>query len=221
MCLWALGFGLLSNSDERDSMREFRVGKRGVPFFRVTFLLLLFLSQFGCQALEKLKMQNGWSTFRSPCIAGFAIDYPSTWKDERFSNGYRGDGEIVAIFYSRLQLFPVVEIAYQEGESPTLEEVSEWGERRIKALNSDSDDLYELSDIVEIDYDEMNMWMREYTMDLETSSPVKKKDMYIARENDAIIITFMDELQNYDASVNQFDHMVSTFRTLPLDTCWQ
>lgn len=195
--------------------------KRSSPLLHVTFLFLLLLSQFGCQALGKLKTQNGWSTFRSPCIAGFAIDYPSTWKDERFSNGYRGDDEIVAIFYSRLAFFPVVAIARQEKVSSSLAEVAEWGEQRIKALNPDSDDLYELSDVVEANYGEMNVWVREYIMDLETPSPVKKKDVYIARENDAIIITFMDNVQDYDTSVHEFEQMVSTFRTLPLDTCWQ
>ena len=194
--------------------------KRKSLFLRLAFLLLLLSSQYGCQAFEKQKMQGGWSTFSSPCIAGFAIDYPSTWKDERFSNGYRGDDEIVAIFYSRLAFLPYVEIARQEVVSPSFEEVAVWGEQRIEALNPDLDDLYKLSDIVETDYGEMNVWVREYTMDMETSSPVKKKDIYIVRENDAIIITFTDALQAYDTSVDDFDHMISTFRTLTVDNCW-
>lgn len=104
--------------------------------------------------------------------------------------------------------------------SPSFEEVAVWGEQRIKALNPDLDDLYKLSDIVETDYGEMIVWMREYTMDMETSSPVKKKDIYIVRENDAIIITFTDAFQAYDTSVDEFDHMISTFRTLTVDNCW-
>lgn len=56
---------------------------------------------------------------------------------------------------------------------------------------------------------------REYTIDMETSLPLKKQDIYVARENDALIITFSDRVERYDETIELFQHMLSTYTNAP------
>lgn len=99
----------------------------------------------GCIATRRPTTKPGWSTFNSPDIAKLVIDYPSEWSALRFSNGYRGDDEAVAILHAPGVLaFPSVRIVRRPMTSPTLADVAEWGENRILALIDEEDDQFEI-----------------------------------------------------------------------------
>lgn len=179
-----------------------------IAIYLVTSLLA------GCIATRRPTTEPGWITFNSPDIAKLVIDYPSDWSALRFPNGYRGDNEVVAILHAPGVLpFPSVRIVRRPMTSPSLADVADWGEGRILALNNEEDDEFELFQLDEVNVGGETALSREYTMDMETSLPLKKQDIYIARESDALIITFSDRIERYDETIQLFQHMLSTYTT--------
>lgn len=182
----------------------------------IAIYLIFILLLVGCIATRRPTTEAGWITFNSPNIAKLIIDYPSDWSALRFSNGYKGDDEIVAILYAPgILTFPNVTIIRRPMTSPTLASVSEWGESRILALNNEEDDEFELFQLIEVNVGGETALSREYIMDTETPLPLKKQDIYIATESDALIITFSDRVERYDETIHLFQHMLSTYTTAP------
>lgn len=170
----------------------------------------------GCIATRRPTTEPGWLTFNSPDIANLIIDYPSDWSALRFSNGNRGDNEVVAILHAPgILSFPNVTIVRRPMTSPTLADVAEWGESRILALNNEEDDEFELFQLNDVNVGSEAALSREYIMDTETPLPLKKQDIYIATESDAVIITFSDRVERYDETIQLFQHMLSTYTAAP------
>ena len=177
------------------------------------FLFFALLS-VACTNRATMSGATTWRSFNSPTIGYFAMDYPSDWQSDRFPGGYRGDDEAIALFYATDALFPAVRIARREFLAPTLEEVAAWGEARIMALNPDSDDQYELFPLLEETIPAGEVLSREYMIDLETPLPLMKKDIYIAREQDGIILTFTTVRDRYEDEKAILEHMVASLRLL-------
>jgi len=55
---------------------------------------------------------------------------------------------------------------------------------------------------------------REFIMDTETPLPLKRKDVYIAREGDILVITFISTLAGYKDALPIFDNMIDSFESL-------
>jgi len=144
------------------------------------------------------------------------MDYPRAWESRKFAAGNRGDEELIALFYATDSVlgFPVVSVARKVFAAPTLDEVAAWGEERIIAINPDYDDQYELFPLIEEQLPTGKVLSREYTMDTETPLPMMKKDVYIARAQDGIILTFMVPLEQYEDEKEVFEHMVASFRSI-------
>jgi len=51
-------------------------------------------------------------------------------------------------------------------------------------------------------------------MDTETPLPLKRKDVYIAREGDILVITFISTLAGYKDALPIFDNMIDSFESL-------
>ena len=82
------------------------------------------------------------------------------------------------------------------------------------ALNPDSDDQYELFPLLEETIPAGEVLSREYMIDLETPLPLMKKDIYIAREQDGIILTFTTVRDRYEDEKAILEHMVASLRLL-------
>ena len=68
-------------------------------FIGSALLVLSALAATGCTEF----LENGrWRTFSSPTIGYFSTEYPAWWQSERFANGYRGDADVVALFFRYL-----------------------------------------------------------------------------------------------------------------------
>lgn len=181
--------------------------------FLIGALLGVFvLAMLGCTGILK---RSQWRTFDSPRIGHFSIEYPSDWRSERFSNGYRNDPERVAQFYPPApQLFPVVHIARKPVSSPTLDDAVNWGLERFEALNPDVSDEFEILPLESININDVEAMSREFIMDTETTLPLKRIDVYIAREGDILIITLISTLDGIEDALPIFDHMINSFRSL-------
>lgn len=175
-------------------------------------LLLLALTATGCTEF----LENGrWRTFSSPTIGYFSIEYPVWWKSERFVNGYRGDADTVALFYLPApQLFPVVHIVRKSVAAPTVDDTVSWGLDRFQALNADASDQFEILPLEDVTVDGAEAMSREFIMDTETPLPLKRKDVYIARKGDMLIITLISTLDGYEEALPLFDHMIDSFENL-------
>ena len=175
-------------------------------------LWMLALAMLGCTGILK---SDQWRTFGSPRIGHFSIEYPSSWRSERFSNGYRNDPDRVAQFYPPApQLFPVVHIVRRPVPSPTLDDAVNWGLERFEALNADASDEFEIFPLENITVNGAEMMSREFIMDTETPLSLKRKDVYIAREGDILVITLISTLNGYEDALPVFNHMISSFESL-------
>ena len=55
---------------------------------------------------------------------------------------------------------------------------------------------------------------REFIMDTETLLPLKRKDVYIARDEDMLIVTLISTLNGYEDALPLFNHMIDSFKTI-------
>lgn len=181
-------------------------------FITRALLGLFALVMVGCTGLAEGAQ---WRTFGSPRIGHFSIEYPSGWRSERFPNGYRNDPDLVALFYPPApQLFPVVRVARRSLPSPTVDDAINWGLERFEALNPDANDEFEIFPLESIMINGAKAMSREFIMDTETPLPLKRKDVYIAREGDILVITFISTLAGYEDALPIFDHMIDSFESL-------
>jgi hypothetical protein len=66
-----------------------------------------------------------------------AIDYPRTWAAFELPDGSHGDNEVISVFgFASPITSPKVFIAQRAFANPTLEDVADWGELRLKADSS-------------------------------------------------------------------------------------
>jgi hypothetical protein len=66
-----------------------------------------------------------------------AIDYPRTWAAFELPDGSHGDNEVIAFFgFASPITRPKVFIAQKAFANPTLEDIANWGELRLKADSS-------------------------------------------------------------------------------------
>lgn len=181
-------------------------------FIGSALLVLSTLVATGCTEF----LENGrWRTFSSPTIGYFSTEYPAWWKSERFVNGYRGDADVVALFFPPApQLFPVVRIVRKSVDAPTVDDTVSWGLERFQALNADASDQFEVLPPENITVDGAETMSREFIMDTETPLPLKRKDVYIARREDMLIITLISTLDGYEEALPLFDHMIDSFENL-------
>lgn len=175
-------------------------------------LALFVLAMLSCTGILK---GSQWRTFESPRIGHFSIEYPNDWRSERFPNGYRSDPDRVAQFYPPApQLFPVVHLVRRPVSSPTLDEAVNWGLERFEALNPDASDEFEIFPLENITVNGAEAMSREFIMDTETPLPLKRKDIYIARERDILIVTLISALNGYEDALPLFNHMINSFESI-------
>jgi len=76
---------------------------------------------------------------------------------------------------------------------------------------SDEFEIFPLEDIIVNGAEAMS---REFIMDTETLLPLKRKDVYIARGEDMLVITLISTLNGYEDALPLFDHMINSFESL-------
>lgn len=178
----------------------------------VALLGVFAVAMLGCSGIIESAQ---WRTFNSTPISQFSLEYPSGWRSDRFLHGYKSDPELVALFYIPApQLFPGVKIARRTVPSPTLDDAAEWGLERFEALNSDMSDEFEIFPLEDIIVNGAEAMSREFIMDTETLLPLKRKDVYIARGEDMLVITLISTLNGYEDALPLFDHMINSFESL-------
>ena len=153
-----------------------------------------------------------WKTFTSAAF-DFSVSYPATWDGRQYADGgYRGDETIVfRITSNSYANFHGIVVSRQAATNPTLEDVVAWGEK----LRRDNGwrinrrlPGYEASELKQIMIDGQPLLSRVY---LNTQGDTLNEDVYIARQNDMIIITLRTTQDSYKNFVDEFDTIVASF----------
>lgn len=168
----------------------------------------LFFSGFHPIALIK----GDWKTFNSSTF-DFSVTYPGTWDARQYSiGGYRGDETVIFLITNyRFADFRGIEISRQAVPNPTLEDVVKWGERLRKESGwriNERSPGFAASELQQIMIDGNPLLSRVYR---DTQGDALDEDVYIARQNDMIIITLRTTQDAYGNFVDEFDTILASF----------
>lgn len=179
-----------------------------IVLFVFAGVALLFLTNFRPIAV----ITKEWKTTSSPAF-GFSVSHPGIWSAQQYSiGGYRGDETVIFIIRSNFEAdFYGIDISRQAATNPTLEEVAKWGNdlRNEKGWRLyDSLPGFEASELKQVNIDGYPMLRRVYRVD---RGNALDEDVYIARQNDMIIITLRTTQGQYENFVDEFDRIVASF----------
>lgn len=193
------------------SLESRKLGKEQTKYALLIGFVLLLLLIF--TDLHPVAWITGEQRTTSSPAFGFSVTHPGIWDARQYADGgYRGDDTVVFIISSDLVAgFNGIRISRQVATNPTLEEVAKWGNDLRKddgwRLNRtyqgfEASDLY--SDIV----DGYPILRRVYHVERRDAVD---EDVYIARQNDMIIITLRTTQDQYENFVDEFDRIVESF----------
>lgn len=186
----------------------------------VSIALILACLGIVILALAVRLNNGGWRTLYSRRIGGYAINYPADWSFDVFASGFHGDREQIALLWQELP-FPVIEIRLKELDSPTLQSVATWGKHRIEEQYAAPAFQYEIVSEQTVMLGQNTVFMREYIIRAGGSPPLRKKDAYISRSEDGLIITLTAwDNDHYEELEALFDEIVATFRTISTAVGW-
>ena len=142
----------------------------------------------------------------------FAVDYPTKWTAETYGpDGNRGADdmklEVYQRFFGNFRIF----IYLRESRQPTLEQVSRWGQERIKVANGN------ISRRGEPAWESIDTWTetlgdREVIRHRYGNESITNEDVYFAREKDIVIIRLQSDSGAFNGYVEDFNRLVASFR---------
>jgi hypothetical protein len=153
-----------------------------------------------------------WRTITND-LYHFSVEYPTKWSTRIYGeNGHRGADEVKLRIYRSFTGYFEIAVQRKEAIDPSVNDVADWGEDRIERLNRikpRSRESYQELDF-RVDFVEGNkVFVRRYA-----DGEITKEDVYIARENDMIIITLQSETDDFDEYLEDFYRIVDSFRTV-------
>lgn len=157
-----------------------------------------------------------WETITHPQY-NFSVDYPTKWTAQTFGEyGYRGAKDLKLSIYRNtflgLDTFEI-EIWYRPMESPTLDDVVAWGDMQFaqgnRSLREQGKEEYKE---IATKYDEID----DYPVVKRKSgnNEYLQQDIYIARENDMIIIRYENEINHFEDNLAEAERVIQSFRPL-------
>lgn len=194
-----------------------RMRKKVLFSFSVAFLFLAVWSVLMIVLLQLpingRQSRTEWETITNTQY-NFSVEYPTKWLARTYDElGKRGYEPVKLDIYRSLLGNFKIEVLFQSASNPTLEDVVSWGDARInsgnKSLQSRGEDTYEKSPLQEDTINGQEILRRVYQR-----SVIKSEDIYIARDNDMIIITLQSEKEDFDAYLEDFERIVQSFRPL-------
>ena len=148
--------------------------------------------------------RDQWETITHE-LYGFSLDYPPRWLAETYGeSGFKGN-KLVKIRINRGFAGTVfVRVYYQPAIHPTLEDVERWGQY-AGALRSESATV--------LSFENTALNGHEVTKRTYRSTNTYQ-DVYIARENDMILIQLQAQDSDFWDFLPTFDEIVASFRPM-------
>lgn len=183
--------------------------KMAVLFVFIWFIAASILLDFW----PIVRTEGEWQTITNSEY-GFSVDYPTKWNARIYGeNGFKGGKEIkLRIYRSAVGIFGI-SVRYQAFNNPNLEDVANWGNRRIEEINEYRlkhdkplmEEVFLKEDIIR----EQAILRRRYAQ-----SDYSIEDVYIARSDDMIIITLQAPTDSFESYLDDFNSIVASFRPL-------
>jgi len=154
-----------------------------------------------------------WKTITND-LYHFSVDYPTKWSAQVYDeHGFKGENEAKLRIYRSLLGFGNFEIAIRQKNAvnPSINDVAKWGTDQIKNINRNmprSNNIYQELSFGEDYINGNQVLVRRYG-----NGEITNEDVYIARENDMIIITLQAETDTFDQYLEDFYRIVESFRT--------
>ncbi|MFZ0546383.1 MAG: hypothetical protein WAM60_13140 [Candidatus Promineifilaceae bacterium] len=182
------------------------------PFTVVFILFWLLVASHNLGLWNYLRPAGEWKTITND-LYHFSVDYPTKWSAHTYGEyGDRGASEIKLRIYGSLYSDFKISIEQMSAETPTLDDVVEWGERRIIHLNIGerrSRYIYrELSSRIDF-VDGNKVIVRRYGNVERTF-----EEVYIARPDDMLMIRLQVDTEDLDQYLDDYYRIVDSFHTI-------
>ena len=178
--------------------------------FTLVFLLVLSIMFYFLAFPKAPGNPSGFSEITNSHY-GFTIDYPSNWTAKVYGeSGYRGAKDIkLRIYSSETGVFRIA-IYARRIPGQDVSDVASWGESRINQINQKAflnreEPVIEVQKIDDV-INGMNVIRRVYG-----DSKITYEDVYIAREQDLIIIQLRAPSVSFDEYQSDFIKIIESF----------
>ncbi len=144
----------------------------------------------------------------------FTIEYPAKWRVRKYGDsGCKGEREVKLLLFPNWISNTYVEILVKPTNKPTLSDVVNWSEDRLKLYRYNAttrgDNSFRELDLREIVLHDQPVMQRVYEL-----KGNKYEEVYIARSNDMIIIRLQSPRNEFPATERIFYKIVESFRPL-------
>ncbi|WP_420642693.1 hypothetical protein [Candidatus Leptofilum sp.] len=193
-------------------VKQMRVSWRTLLFFvLVWFIAYSFLSGFW----PVVRSDGEWKTITN-LQYGFSVDYPTKWNAQIYDeSGFKGEDDVKLRIYRSFRDIFEISVEHKLASEPTLEEVIEWGNLQIDVSAANLarrgiEPNYELVNSEEMVIRGKTVFRERYSL-----GEAMYENIYLARENDMIIITLQAKETEFDNYLEDFNAIAASFR--PLD----
>lgn len=167
---------------------------------------------------EEGSSEDGWRKVNHEQF-DFSIEYPSSLSmilgNEK---GYKGARHIRFSAYTESWQTPQnlsFTVETQPAETPALEDVVAWSDEDLDEIRTDPVRAinfgFEEISLLESQVGDLPVYRRRYAY---RQSGLLFEEVYIARENDMVVITFRVEEEYFDEYLQVFNQMVDSFKPL-------
>lgn len=151
-----------------------------------------------------------WKTITSD-LYHFSVDYPTKWSAQTYGeHGFKGVNEVKLRISRSWTGYFVITVRQKAATNASVNDVAKWGADRIKNINRNiprSNNMYQELSFGEDYINGNQVLVRRYG-----NGEITNEDVYIARENDMIIITLQAETDAFDQYLEDFYRIVESFR---------
>jgi hypothetical protein len=176
--------------------------------------VLLLIAMFSALGIYRVitgyGLHSPMTTFVSDKF-NITIDYPRTWAAFELPDGSHGDNEVIAFFgFASPITRPKVFIAQRAFANPTLEDIANWGELRLKADSSD----YHMVNLGSVTSPNTHALLRYYsTLSITPMGKFKNNciDWYTFYDSFGYQLSFCTDETHWSEMENVFMQMAQSF----------
>lgn len=185
---------------------------------RLIIILILLTLLSNCESKTSTQEDDGWDLVNHEAF-NFSIEYPNNLYMQLGNEfGYRGRKNTRFIVFTTGAQRPrnlIITVETQSAESPTLNDVINWGNEDLDEIKSDPamkiNRGFEEIFLVEEQINNVPVYRRRYAF---RRSGLLYEEVYIARGNDMVILKLEVDEDYLDNNLIIFNRMVNSFEPL-------
>lgn len=186
--------------------------------FITILAILILVALTGCENANQTQVSDDWVLINHVNF-NYSIEYPSNLRMNLGNEfGYKGGHYIRFIASTKSFQHPknlIITVETRTAENPTLEDVIDWSNEDLDAIksnpvrviNSGFEELF----LVEGQIGDIPIYRRRYAYQ---KSDLLYEEVYLAREDDMVILTLSVDKEYFDEYLIIFNQMVDSFKPL-------